>query len=193
MTREFVVAHGHDLVVGGSGMLVGLCLRLANDENRVSVIARNPARLRMLADQAAPGRIVPVIVDYRDVGALDDALAKILDSHGRPDRAFCWVHDDIAPDALLQVAGYVRGPFWHILGSAAGNPAKPQILSGWRERFRCRWPQLDYRQIVLGFVLEPGKSRWLTDTEISDGVYSAAQSGDALRIVGTVDPWSRRP
>lgn len=183
----------HTLVIGGSGMLASLCLRLAKDGNTVSVVARDAARIQALANRAVPGRIVSVIADYRDADAFDRALSEMTETHGRPDRVFCWVHDEVAPDAPLQAAGHVSGPFWHILGSAAGNPAEPQFLSGLQERFHRQRPSLDYRQIVLGFVLEAGGSRWHTDAEISNGVYSAAQSDDALRVVGTIDPWSRRP
>ena len=172
-------------------MLAGLCLRLASDGNTVSVVARNHARMRALADRAPLDRIIPIQVDYRDVAALDNALLRA--TGGKPSRTFCWIHDEIAPNAPLQIAGRVSRIFWHILGSAAGNPGTPQILSEWRERFRDRVPHLDYRQIVLGFVLGEGRSRWRTDAEISDGVYSAAQSPDALHVVGIIDPWSRRP
>jgi len=182
----------HNLVIGGSGMLVGLCLRLAGEGGIVSVVARDLKRIQSLADQM-PGRIFPALADYRNANAFACALSSASDEYGLPSRTFCWVHEEVAPDAPLQAADHVEGPFWHILGSAAGNPAEPQVLSRWRERFQHRRPGLDYRQIVLGFTLEAGASHWLTDAEISDGVYSAAQSDDVLSIVGTVTPWSRRP
>jgi hypothetical protein len=49
------------------------------------------------------------------------------------------------------------------------------------------------RLAVLGFVVENGQSRWLTDAEISDGVGRALESDDPVTIVGTVTPWSARP
>jgi NAD(P)-dependent dehydrogenase (short-subunit alcohol dehydrogenase family) len=180
----------HDLVIGGSGMLAGLCLRLAREGGKVSVIARNLQRIEAIAGQA-PGSIFPAPVDYRDRSAFDRVLCQVAADHGRPGRVFCWVHEDIAADASLQAADHAEGSFWHILGSAAANPAEPLVLSRWRERFER--PGLDYRQIVLGFVSEGSTSRWLTDAEISDGVYNAAQADDVLSIVGIVAPWSRRP
>jgi hypothetical protein len=193
MTDKVVMTNGHILVIGGSGMLAGLCLRLASDGATVSVIARNQARMQTLADRAEPGHIVCVPTDYRDASLFDQALTAIADRHGRPERIFCWVHDEAAPGVSLRVAEYVTGTFWHILGSAAADPADPSRLSHWRARFRERKPGLDYRQIVLGFMLEGGRSRWLTNMEISDGVYTAAESTDTLSVIGTTDPWSRRP
>jgi hypothetical protein len=46
---------------------------------------------------------------------------------------------------------------------------------------------------VLGFVVENGQARWLTDAEISIGVGQALESEAAVTIVGTVTPWSARP
>jgi hypothetical protein len=47
--------------------------------------------------------------------------------------------------------------------------------------------------VVLGFVLEAGKSRWLTNAEISDGVFAAIAAQAPHSIVGTVEPWSAKP
>jgi NAD(P)-dependent dehydrogenase (short-subunit alcohol dehydrogenase family) len=176
----------HVLVVGGSGMLAGLCERLARD-NFVSVVGRDPARLRRLADRA-PGRISPIAIDYCNSQALAEALEGAAARHGRPDCTVCWAHDD---EVVLQVSDHVAGDFWHVLSSAAADPARPEILECWRERF-CPG-ELNYRQVVLGFHDEAASSRWLSDAEISDGVWQAMQGGEALAIVGTVSPWSRRP
>ena len=55
------------------------------------------------------------------------------------------------------------------------------------------YPQLHYRRVILGFVVEGGKSRWLTHEEISGGVIEAVQKDAERYIVGTVEPWSMRP
>jgi NAD(P)-dependent dehydrogenase (short-subunit alcohol dehydrogenase family) len=186
----------HDLVVGGSGMLSRLSERLAGGGRTVSVIARNADRLERLANHVPNeiGRIVPVPVDYSDARALHRALTTLTAAYGRPVRSICWIHDEVAPGAPLQIAEFADGVYWHVLGSAAGDPAKPDIVAGWRHRFGHRHPDLDYRHIVLGFVTVPGgRSRWLTDREISDGVEAALTSGNAMTTVGTTAPWSFRP
>ena len=52
---------------------------------------------------------------------------------------------------------------------------------------------IDYQAVVLGFVVEDGKSRWLTNAEISDGILAAIASGAPFTIVGTVELWSAKP
>lgn len=52
---------------------------------------------------------------------------------------------------------------------------------------------ITFQAVVLGFVVESGGSRWLTDVEISSGVFAAIESSMPLSIVGTVEPWTARP
>jgi len=54
-------------------------------------------------------------------------------------------------------------------------------------------PDCAARQVVLGFKLEAGGSRWLTNAEISDGVLEAVRTDRAYTIVGQAEPWSARP
>lgn len=75
-------------------------------------------------------------------------------------------------------------------GSAAANPAeRAQRLPAWLDS--CL--QIHYRQVILGFAVEGGRSRWLTHDEISGGVVAAVRADEPYRVVGTVDPWSLRP
>ena len=47
--------------------------------------------------------------------------------------------------------------------------------------------------VQLGFVLDGCTSRWLTHKEISNGVIQAIKSENNKTIVGTLEPWDRRP
>ncbi|MBI1775377.1 MAG: short-chain dehydrogenase [Proteobacteria bacterium] len=180
---------GHDLVVGGSGMLAGLCEALAREDRIVSVIGRDQGRLQRLV-QRHPN-IRPLSVDYRDAEALERSLVAAETASGPIERAVCWIHT-VAPDAPVIVGRRTKRALWHVLGSAAADPAEPGRLDRWRQRFSALSP-LDYRIIVLGFVSGAEGSRWLTDAEISAGVKHALDTEAPLSIVGTVEPWSARP
>jgi len=190
-------ASGHDLIVGGSGMLVALCKQLAAHGRIVSVVGRNRSRLQDLVDQAGfgAGRINPLALDYRDANGFARSLKTTSDAWGPFERVVCWVHEETAPLALMQAGACAQGPFWHLLGSATADPAEPSALMRWQVRFREALPTLDYRQVVLGFIAGRAgeSSRWLTDSEICGGVYAAMTSPNALAIVGAVEPWSARP
>ena len=181
---------GHDLVVGGSGMLSGVVTALARQGRHVSVIARDPRRLARLAETA--DGITPLALDYRDAAALEAALLQARRDNGPIERAVCWFHT-ATPEIPLAVGRHVEQVYCHVLGSAVADPSTPTALDRWRASFAVL-PQLDYRLLVLGFVVAPGgRSRWLTDEEISAGAADALASGRSLTIVGTVTPWSARP
>ena len=184
------MTQAHVLVIGGSGMLAGLCEHLAREGDRVSVVGRDSVKLQHVADRV-PGHIVPLSLDYRKERAFCDALSVRAEAYGRPRRTVCWAHED-APDVPLKAAGLVDGVFWHVLSSAHADPARPDRLAAWRSRFDAL-PAIDYRQVILGFVTDGRGSRWLTNEEISEGVWQAICNGQALSIAGTVSPWSMRP
>jgi hypothetical protein len=179
----------HDLVIGGSGMLSDLVEGLARDGRQVTVIARGRDRLERLA--ARHPRIHPLALDYRDDAALDAGLAAAVTAHGALQRCVAWMHDD-SKERALRIAREVHDVYCEVLGSASADPAKPALLAAWHELFKPLGAPV-LRLAVLGFVAADGRSRWLTDGEVSAGVGRALGSADPVTVVGTVTPWSARP
>lgn len=186
----------HALVVGGTGMLRKASLHLAESGYAVSVVARRKERLDALAAEASslPGSIHPLPLDYRESDRLVGALHSSIERLGPVELAVCWIHS-VAPDALrLTVETIARESpscrVFHVRGSAVANPAAggPRV-PGWLKAF----PGIRYRQVILGFVIEGGSSRWLTHDEISGGVIAAIARDEPYGVVGTVEPWSMRP
>ena len=177
----------HDLVIGGSGMLAGLVAALAREGRLVTVVARGRARLQRLAAQDP--HIHPLVLDYYDDAAFDAGLAAAAARHGPFRRCVAWMHDDSKTRAL-RIARQVGDVYCEVLGSASADPARPDALAEWQALFPAT-PRL--RLAVLGFMLEGGSARWLTNDEISTGVGRALESEDPVSIVGTVTPWSARP
>jgi hypothetical protein len=176
----------HALVVGGTGMLREAVLALAGT-HEVTVVARGAAPLESL--RAASASVHPVRADYGECGAFERALDGAVAARGPFALAVAWIHSD-APGAPLTAARRVRGRFFHVLGSAAADPARPEPSR--RSRFEAL-PGLSYHEVILGFVVEGGRSRWLTDAEISRGVLDAVAAGRPRTVVGVVEPWSARP
>jgi NAD(P)-dependent dehydrogenase (short-subunit alcohol dehydrogenase family) len=176
----------HALVVGGTGMLRAAVLGLAAD-HEVTVIARGRRRLEILADGSP--RIHPVAADYGEDAAFAAALDAAVAARGPFALAVLWIHGDReAP--IDAVAARTRGRLFHVLGSAAADPSLPDPRR--RERWGSR-ADLSYHEVILGFVAEGGRSRWLGDAEIAGGVLKALAAGAPRRIVGTVAPWPARP
>ena len=173
----------HALVVGGSGMLADSCRALLDVSDKVSVLARDERRIRGIAPA-----IHPVLCDYKDTDAFAVALAAL----DPPDLAIAWIHGRL-PDARRALAERVKpgGRLVHVLGSAHGDPSHPERLAEMAKA--AEGLPITYQAAVLGFVVEGSRSRWLSNDEISRGVFEAVQSGAPLRIIGTVEPWSARP
>ncbi|CAN7342572.1 hypothetical protein LJR164_001960 [Phenylobacterium sp. LjRoot164] len=171
---------GHVLVVGGTGMLTGLVEALAGDGGRLSLLSRSASQ--------HPGGFD---CDYHDEAAFGRALAAAIERSGPIDLAVAWFHTlKIAAPRLL--AEQVRGRMFQVLGSATADPAHPHRLATAAAvadgLATCR-----LRQVVLGFRVIDGCSRWLTNDEISDGVLDAVRSDRPMSVIGQVEPWSARP
>lgn len=181
-------------ILGGTGMLRAASLGLAARAAEVTSFARTPGSLAAL-DAAWPAdgaRHNTVAVDYADEAAFAGAMDTALAARGAPDLVLAWIHG-FRP--ALQLANRLSREaralaFVHVLGSAMSDPARsPRELWTRLEAI----PHLDYRRVMLGFVIESCGSRWLTHEEISRGVLCALESGAPESLVGVVRPWSSRP
>jgi hypothetical protein len=160
-------------------MLSDLCGALAGDGGRLSLLSRRASALGGFD------------CDYNDEAAFAAALAAAVARSGPPDLAVAWFHTlKIAAPRLLAQA--VRGRLVQVLGSAMGDPDHPDRLAR-AASVAEGLPDCALRQVVLGFRLEDGRSRWHTGAEVSAGVLEAIVADRPLSVVGTLDPWSARP
>jgi hypothetical protein len=168
---------GHALVVGGSGMLAGLCRRLAAEAWQVTVVGRDGAKLARAT--AGDPRLTPLSVDYEDLTALAAALEAAVAARGPIVLAVCWIRS-WAPQSLLAAAHTVAagGRLFHVVGSQASGASA--AAAG---RLECR-PDLRYRRVELGAVRTGAHERWLTHEEISDGVHEAIRSDRPYHLIG---------
>lgn len=179
----------HILVVGGTGMLSGLVQALAAGEGAVSLISR-----RASAYGAAP--VDAYDCDYHDEAAFRQALDAAVARRGPLDLAVAWFHTlkIAAPRRLAERVGAPDRPgrLFQVLGSGVADPAAPDRLAK-AALVTDGLAHCGLRQVVLGFKVFDGRSRWLADHEISDGVLQAVRDDLAYSVVGQVDPWAARP
>ena len=170
----------HILVVGGTGMLSGLVEALAGDGGRLSLFSRR-------ASGFTRDGVTGFDVDYYD----EAAFMAALDAAGPVDLAVAWFHA-LKITAPRRLAERVKGRLFQVLGSATADPAHPDRLMT-AAAVADGLPDCVLRQVVLGFHVGAGRSRWLTDAEISRGVLEALRVDAPLAVVGQVEPWSARP
>lgn len=181
----------HALVIGGTGMLSAASLWLADRSGKVSIIARNEAKMRSLLTKANPNAsITPLLIDYKDSAALKATIRACIRTNGPIDLAIAWIHSD-SNNALDIISQEIEqeSPSWklyHILGSSSN-------LNQFKEAAVKSFPYCQYRQIQLGFILDKDDSRWLTNQEISEGVMDAVAYDREVKVIGTLEPWDKRP
>ena len=171
-------------------MLMSLCIELVNQGITVAAIARTPEGLDrlQLKSQGLEGRVVPMALDYHNLNRLSHWIAHFQLIEGPLDVVVAWIRHPVVPvleTIVAEVHAYRHIPWQlvHVVGSK--NTMEP---FSWRPS-----PPAQYQQVTLGFKIESGTSRWLTDQEIVDGVYAAIVDRQDFSVVGTVTPWERRP
>ncbi|WP_067724835.1 short-chain dehydrogenase [Oceanobacillus damuensis] len=180
----------HALVVGGTGMLAEATMYLVNQGYFVSVIARSQTRMWRLINAAKDrSMIIPLYVDYRNESELKEAVRKTILQNGNINLVIAWIHS-VAENALEIISDEVASietswDLFHIVGSS-------NDLNHMKRKAEVPVNCI-YHQVQLGFVIEGTKSRWLTHKEISEGVIKAIKERRLLHIVGTLEPWERRP
>ncbi|MEJ7757794.1 MAG: hypothetical protein WKF83_17265 [Nocardioidaceae bacterium] len=179
MNRRLLSEHPpHALVVGGSGMLAGLCRSLAAEGWQLSVVGRDSAKLAR-AKRGDP-RIHPLSIDYEQVGAFTAALTATTQTSGPITLAVCWIRS-WAPRSLIATASAVApgGRLFHVVGDQGRDTYDHATVE------LAQRPGLHYRKVQLGAVLDHGTKRWLTNDEISAGVHTAITRDQPYHLVGT--------
>lgn len=185
----------HVLIAGGTGMLKDVSLYFASHGMNVSVIARNPGKFEQLVlSKGIHGFINPLCADYTDYELLKRKIVNSVNIYGPVETVVAWIHS-VGPEAPLIIAEIVNSfnipvKYFHILGSVHSDPSA--VNEDYKEIF-YRLKNVTYRKIILGFVTDEGKSRWLTDTEISNGVIDALKIDNDVFTVGRTEPWEMKP
>jgi len=176
----------HALLIGMTGMLAPVARQIVGESQHVTLCARGAAKFSF-GEKFLDDKVMKLPLDYTDETHFLDTLR----IRGPVDLAITWLHPT-AHALRNAIADCVvpGGKIVEVMGSAAGRP------DGFAdERLDAMKSQLGktYRQVILGFVLDGGTSRWLTHEEICAGVLAAYRGHQPRTIVGTLDPWEKRP
>jgi len=176
----------HALLIGMTGMLAPAAREIVGESQHASVCARG-ANTFTFGEKFLDDKMVRLGLDYDDEVHFLDTLR----IRGPVDLAVTWIH----PQAVSLRDGVADcvipgGKIVEIMGSASGQP------DGFAdERLKAMESQFGktYRQVILGFMVEGDTSRWLTHEEICAGVLRAYRGFENRTIVGTLEPWDKRP
>lgn len=177
------------LVIGGTGMLAGCVAALVRDGWHVVVPSRRYAPIPDETSGDGSRKSLWVQADWSTPKELAARAEKALG--GRADLLVAWVHSTARPSVLRAVAPLLApgAPIVEVHGSASANP-----LGGCPDPVLSDHPT---QQVVLGYVRQAGRTRWLTHAEIVEGVMDAVRRAldgrsPAVHQVGEFRPVSPR-
>ena len=180
---------GRVLVIGGTGMLGGTVKYLVDCGNQVTVLSKSSVKYnRMMKQCGLSERDVSFIsADYFETGALIQVVNEHIKRNGFFDKAVIWMRSSAgeSSDALLDLLDLQEGhvKVYKVNGSAASR----NKLSFHTHR------SINMHHIILGFKIENGESRWLTNEEISAGVIHSLETSVPVYTAGVTEPWKQRP
>lgn len=171
-------------------MLSDFSVWLAGRYETVTVIGRKWEKLEALINLAGPlsDRIVPLSVDYSDTEKFVKAIRLDLWRSGPLKLCIAWVRSQNVGSleaAAREISDHTKEEWRLFLVKGSRSPAemKEIELPG----------NARLREVTLGFVLEKGSSRWLSDNEICNGIREAVEKDNRSTIVGTIEPSSKMP
>lgn len=173
------------LVIGGTGMLHPAVHQLVDRGMTVLLVSRKP--YRAAPSQDGPGQFIPVPAQWQQPAALADAVQAA--TGGCVSHVLVWVHSPYR-SAVLAALDQVIAPnavVVNVWGSASQNPREVALAEA------DSLPGREIRDLLLGYVSEDGRARWLTHTEVSDGVLQTLDGSESVHVVGQIDPWDQRP
>ena len=173
----------HALVIGGTGMLKSVCVTLARQGFVVSVIGRTTSKFQQLITESRPDSIFPIVTDYNREDVFGE-VRTAMSRRGPFELIVCWSPNYHALERICALnQGIENFRLFQVKGSRRFFEDEPVHLPA-----NCH-----YRKVFLGFVLENGRSRWLTHDEISNGVIYQIETDQPTGIIGQIEPYRLRP
>lgn len=176
----------HALVIGGTGMLADVSLWLANTGYIVSVIGRTKEKhLHLLEKATNPTFINCLVVDYSNYALLEEQVSGAIKKYGPISLVVSWTPLLKSLEIINTLASKQKNPWalYQVMGSSRYFENNSLVVPD-----NCK-----HRSIYLGFIIEGDQSRWLSNSEISQGVIRNIEEDSFESIIGTLHPYERRP
>ncbi|SKB78324.1 hypothetical protein SAMN05660903_02523 [Salegentibacter salinarum] len=126
--------------------------------------------------------IFTISQDYTEPEKALNGIKMSIDTFGPVDIAILWIHTSGEEFSnLIKTFLFSHSPkttIFQVWGSASVNP-KSFTQKNWKEKYPNR-----YKEIFLGYKRKNGSVRWLTNSEISEGIIKAVQENDSESIIG---------
>lgn len=155
----------------------------------VTVLARSAESIERLRSRIS-SEVQAIMFIKADYTLPLSPLERIREQ-GPFDLAILWIHG-VGEQFSNELKSYLLtldppAKVFELKGSSRLNPATAKA-SEWATKY----PDF-YREVILGFKIENGRSRWLTDEEISKGTIEAVEKDLNSFTIGQTEPWEMKP
>lgn len=171
------------IIIGGTGMLEKASRDIAKEEHELILISRNPNKLARELDAKS------LVLDWMRKSDVQACIGR-LQSEPKAEILITWIHNiGLWCLPLFENLLIPGGRSLRIHGSAAGDPAE-----GIKTDPAPLRDDIVRQHVVLGWVQETDGRRWLTNDEISEGVFKAFKSSDSrAMIIGQIQDTRTNP
>ncbi len=179
------------LLIGVTGMLKAAAAHAVARAKKAVLVSR-AAQDFSFHNDLLDFKLTRLALSYDEPAPFLDAVAR----HAPYDLVLSWIRP---PADILRAAldGMVapEGQLIEVFGSRAlrTRPDGEAPIAERRAQAINLQPGITYAQLVLGFKIEAGASRWLTHEEISAAAIAQTEKPQARAIAGQLEPWNRRP
>jgi NAD(P)-dependent dehydrogenase (short-subunit alcohol dehydrogenase family) len=186
------VNFNHVLVFGGTGMLAQTTGWIAEHAKHTVAFGRNKQRLNGLAKKYGQYGLEARELDYTNTEALRKAIKVTYTEYGKIDLVVSWIHStapDAIPEIKKQLSKLQKNHQWTLVVVKGSSSHLARITDS-----EMDIPDNCFlKEVQLGFKYNGVSSRWLTHQEISEGVIKAIREDKKNSVVGTLEPWEKRP
>lgn len=179
------------LLIGTTGMLKAAAAHAVARARKAVLVSRH-AQDFSFDNDLLDFKLTRLSLSYDEPAPCLDAIAR----YAPYDLVLSWIRP---PAEILRAAidGMVapQGRLIEVLGSRSivqGADGQASIAERRAQALGLQ-PDITYAQLILGFKIEAGASRWLTHEEISAAAIAQMEAPQPRLIAGQLEPWDKRP
>ncbi|MEI3605721.1 hypothetical protein SPD48_08450 [Pseudogracilibacillus sp. SE30717A] len=183
---------GHVLIFGGTGMLKEASRWISTHAEHTIIFGRNRDHLASIKENFGNEQLEVRELDYTDIISLENELKRAFITNGPIHMVVAWIHGtapSAIPTIIEQIDQLQENLQWNLIlikGSSDNLSSITTPILSTRENCIIK-------EVKLGFIYDGNSSRWLTHQEISSGTIQAIIENKHSKIIGTLEPWDKRP
>ncbi|MBU9721436.1 MULTISPECIES: short-chain dehydrogenase [Bacillaceae] len=183
---------GNVIILGGTGMLARASGWISTHAENTIIYGRDKRRLKQIENMYDEHGLFTRELDYTKTSSLIKEISDAHRQYGSINLIVAWIHStapNAIPTIIKEVSKFQQQERWSLLIIKGSSSDLSSIIK--TENIIPR--NCDLKEVQLGFYYDGLTSRWLTHEEISNGIIEVIKYDLKRKVVGTLEPWDKRP